>query len=395
VDDLRSPEPPGFARDRLTVLTYLLAGVFGYTFASLGPAMPLLRDDLGIGRTLGGLHFTLIALGAIVSGFLTDRAARRWGRRRVFWTGSGVAALGALLVGIGWHPAVTLSGAALIGGFGSAMLATLQSTLSDRHAGHRAVVLTEANTATAAGTVVPPLVIGVLVAAGIGWRPALVVPVLAWSVVFALRRRESFPTSPQRVPIGQRGALPGVYWLYWAALVPSVGAEWCIGAWGAGYLVDVAGTSEGAASAAMTAFFGSMVVGRIAGARLARTRAPAAILFGSLLTGSVGFGVFWAGTTPAVIVPGLFLSGLGIAPLFPMLLSLAVGTAPQSSDVATARVSVAAGSAVVFAPLTLGWIADRTGIRTAFGVVPGLFAMIAVFTLAAGSRAIRGRVPNE
>ena len=38
-------------RDRVTLLTYGMAIAFGFAVAALGPAMPLLREDLGISRT--------------------------------------------------------------------------------------------------------------------------------------------------------------------------------------------------------------------------------------------------------------------------------------------------------------------------------------------------------
>lgn len=395
MDDSDAPgaAPAPFSRDRLTGLTYSLAAVFGYAFASLGPAMPLLREDLGMNRTLGGLHFTLLALGATASGFFSDRVTARWGRRATFWVGGGMAAAGVALVGLGRHPGVSLAGAALIGGPGSAMLVAIQSTLADKHAAHRAIAITEANTATAVGTIVPPLVIGGFVAAGIGWRPALAIPVLAWTALILARSGEQFPRpipSPEDTdePRTRRRPLPGAYWWYWAALIPSVGSEWCMGGWGAGYLVDIAGTSEGVASASMTAFFGAMVAGRLVGARLARRHSPAVILYGSAAIAAAGFMVFWAGTTPPVIVPGLFITGFGIAAFFPMLLTLGIETVPTRPDTAAARTSIAAGLSVMVAPLALGAIADASGIRPAYGVVPGMFAAVALLTLL-GRRAAR------
>ena len=58
--------------------------------------------------------------------------------------------------------------------------------------------------------------------------------------------------------------------------------------------------------------------------------------------------------------------------------SLAIDRAPGRTDVAAARVFIAAGGAVFVAPLTLGAIADRTDIRSAFTAVPGLFVLVVV-----------------
>ena len=71
--------------------------------------------------------------------------------------------------------------------------------------------------------------------------------------------------------------------------------------------------------------------------------------------------------------------------LFPMLASLAIGSAPDRTDVASARLFIAGGGAVVVAPLTLGAIADSQGLRAAFLWVPALFIAVAVLS-AIGSR---------
>jgi MFS family permease len=369
-----------FARDRLTWLVYGMAGIFGYAVAALGPVMPLFRKDLGISRTLGGLHFTIVAVGAVVFGSFVDRLARRWGRRRLLWSGGAGVVVGALLIGLGRHPAVTLLGAALIGGPGAALLAAVQSTLADSHAAHRGVALTEANTATSIGAALPALVIGGFVAIGLGWRLAFAVPTVLFLVVLTTRRNEPFPALAPGRSYPRR--LPRAYWWFWAGLLPAVGAEWSVAAWGASYLVDVGGTSEGVASVLMTSFFGTMALGRFLTSRLARHVAPLPLLLIAAAVGLGGLLTFWLVETATPIVVGLLLIGLGISALFPMLLTMAMSTAPDRSETAAARVSIAAGTAVIVAPLTLGFVADQSSLQTAFGFVPGLLVIVAALALA-------------
>jgi len=380
-DPSAGSESGAIERDRLTVLIYGAAVAFGFTVAALGPAMPLLREDLGIGRTVGGLHFTVLALGAVVAGLLVQRGVRARGRRSVFWRGIAGLAAGALLIGGGWTPAITLTGALVAGVFGASALIMSQAAMSDHHPQQRAVALTEMNIAMSLGSVVPALLIAALVAAGAGWRPALLAPVALVIVMAATRRREQFPVSQQTSQPGRAHQLPGPYWVYWAAFIPSVGSEWCIGAWGAGYLVDVAETSEAAASLLMTAFFGAMVVGRFIGGRVARTVAALPLLLGTTAIAFTGFMLFWGSNAVPPVVAGLLIVGLGISMQYPMILTLAIETAPQLVDSATARTSIAAGGSVVVAPLTLGFVADQVGIRAAFGIVPGLLVLVAVLAL--------------
>lgn len=363
-----------------------MASVFGFALAELGPAMPSMRSELGMSRTLGGLHFTALSAGSIVTGFLAERVIEAAGRGRVFWWGGAGVAAGSLVVAAGPHPALTLAGALLVGVSGTAMLTTVQSTLADHHPTRRAVALTEANTATSVGSVLPALVIGASVAVGFGWRAAFVVPAAAWATLVLVRRSEPIPEPEPSRRSSRRPPLPAAYWCFWGALVPSVGAEWSVGAWGAGYLVDVAGASEAAASVLMTAFFGAMVVGRVLGGRAAMRIPPFPLVLAASAVGMIGTVLLWVSTAVAPAVAGLFVAGLGISVLFPMLLSLAMDTTPERSAAASARVFIAGGGAVLLAPVTLGVIADRAGLRPAFGLVPGLFVLV-VGLAALGRRA--------
>ncbi len=348
---LRSDGPGAFTRDRLTLLAYGMAIAFGFAVSVMGPAMPSMREDLGISRTVGGLHFTALAAGSVISGFLVDRFITLWGRRTVFWLGGAGVATGTLLMAIGWHPIITLSGALLIGLSGVSMVTVGQATLFDHHPHHRPVVLTEVNSAMSIGSVIPGILIGISLAIGTGWRTPLVLPLLILVLHRLIYRFEVFPPGPVLETRTTRRDLPRAYWLFWAGFIPSVGAEWSLGAWGAGYLVDVVGTTEGSASLLMTSFFGAMVAGRLLGGRVARTVKPFPLLVGASMVGLGGFLLFWGSQSAVPVVCGLLISGLGISMQIPMLMSLAIDTAPSRADAATARISISSGSSVLVAPL--------------------------------------------
>ena len=67
---------------------------------------------------------------------------------------------------------------------------------------------------------------------------------------------------------------------------------------------------------------------------------------------------------------GLFVAGIGVANLYPLIVALALGAAPGQSNEAGARLTFASGTAILAAPLLLGALADAAGIRLAYGVVP-------------------------
>jgi fucose permease len=203
-------------------------------------------------------------------------------------------------------------------------------------------------------------------------------------------RTEAFPPILATGHPGRRRSLPAAYWFFWAGFIPAVGAEWSVGAWGADYLVTIAGTEEGTASFLMAAFFGAMVLGRFLGGRVARRIKPFPLLLGATLLGLGGAFLLWGSTATPRVVAGLFVAGLGISMLFPMLLSLAIDIVSDRPDVAAARVAIAAGGSVIVAPLTLGATADQIGLRGAFGLVPGLLVLVVLFAFL-GRRASRAQ----
>ena len=68
-------------------------------------------------------------------------------------------------------------------------------------------------------------------------------------------------------------------------------------------------------------------------------------------------------------IVGLFITGLGVANIFPLTLSVAVGVAANQSNAASARITVGGGLAILSAPLILGWTADQLDIYNAYGLV--------------------------
>jgi hypothetical protein len=107
---------------------------------------------------------------------------------------------------------------------------------------------------------------------------------------------------------------------------------------------------------------------------------------------ALGFLVFWQVRDVAVVAAGLVVAGLGVANLYPSTLALAVGAARDLIDQATARASLASGTAIIALPLLLGRMADRVGITPAFGLVGVLTVLAAALLLAV--TALLSRTPG-
>ena len=368
-ESLPSIQP--FVRDRLTWLAYAMLAYIGFTQSMLGPLMPSLRSELSLNYTLGGFLPATLAIGLILSGLFSDWFARLWSRRVVFWMGG--ICLAACVVALGASRQFELVLVAVLGmGFGSSLTQVMiQALLADQHGEQRAIAFTEANVAASLSVMITPFIIASLQSTYIGWR-AISILVIVFLVTLAVSfLRDHIPDGTPTQAQSWTGAsrLPFSFWLYWVVLFLVVAVEMSLAVWATDFLTNVAGLSRTNAALAFSAFPAAMLIGRIAGSRFTGRWSSTKFLLGSLVITLAGFLLFWLTRIATLNILGLFMAGLGIANLYPLTLSIAVGLAAGQSNQASARVSLGVGTALLIVPLLLGWLADHLGLRNAYGIV--------------------------
>jgi predicted MFS family arabinose efflux permease len=380
-----------FVRDRLTWLAYAMLAYIGFSQSILGPLMPFLRTELQLNYTLGGLLPATLATGLIVSGLISDGLARRWSRGAVFWLGSLGLAAGVILLTLSYRFESALVAVLAMGTCSSLTQVMIQAILSDRHAERRSIALTEANVAASLSTTVTPLVIGGLQSTGLGWRMIPILVVFFLTVLALTFYRQAIPDRPvaPTQSTEEQGRLPVAFWLYWVVLFFVVAVEMSVVVWATDYLDSVAGLSRTNAVLGFSAFPAAMLVGRIAGSRLTRRWSSLTLLLIALGITLAGFPLFWLARLPALNILGLFITGLGIANMYPLTISIAIGLARDQSNLASARISMGVGTALLTAPLLLGWLADRLSLPIAYGMVVVLMA--AAFAIVINSRGVSQR----
>lgn len=374
-----------FVRDSSTWLIYILLGYYSYLLNGLGPLTPFLRAEMGLAYTVASLHFSAFAAGMLLAGLTTDRVIRRIGRRRTMWGGAAGMAASALLLMVFRHPALTIAAALLMGTLGSALLVAIPAILTDRYHELRAIALMEANTTASACATAAPICIGLLARTPVGWRGALALPVVALLVIVVAYRNHPLPLA-RLLPAAQaaRRGLPRRFWRYWTLLVLVVSVEFCIIFWAADFLENARGLARADAALSTSLFLAAMVTGRLLGSRILRRADSRWLMLAALGLAVLGFLLQWQLRPLPVVALGLTLAGLGVANLYPLSLSLAVGAAPDQLDAASARASLASGTAILLLPLLLGRLADLLGIAAAYGLVGVLLALSLVLVLAKG-----------
>jgi fucose permease len=226
-----------------------------------------------------------------------------------------------------------------------------------------------------------------------GWRLAFGTAACTPILLRLLLRRVSPPqaSTGQEAPRPARRPLPLLYWVYWSALTLAVSVEFCMTLWSADYMEKSLGMPKVDAAQAVSLFLAGMIIGRLAGSRVVHRFSTPQVVMASILVAGVGFALFWTTGQAGLGLVGLFVTGLGVASLYPMILSLTIGTANTDTDQASARATLAPGSAILVLPLLLGRLADMVGIRQAYGVVAVLLIGVFLIVLLTGSTVLARR----
>ena len=370
-----------FNRNRLTWLAYLLLAFYGYFLNILGPITPFLKEELGLSYTVSSLHFTAFAVGILLVGLGGHILIRCVGRWRSLWIGAIGMSVSAFLLLAGKTPAITIGACLVMGLVGSLILVIVPSVLSEQHGELRAVALSEANVIASLVATAAPLMVGWFAHLTGGWRWALgmvaFAPILMRLGLGKIKLPQAAPARADSIQ--GKHSLPILFWVYWVALVLAVAVEFCMISWSADYLENGLGMLKVDAAQSVSLFLAAMIVGRLAGSRLVQHFSTHKVVIGSIFVASLGFLLYWSTTSLLLGLGGLFVTGLGVASLYPLILSLAIGAANGQMIQASARATLASGTAILTLPLVLGRLADVVGIRSAYGVVALL--LISVFLI--------------
>lgn len=393
----RPGRPRAFERDRLTLTldgAFVTWGWFLYAFT---PTVPLIADEQGISFALAGLHGTAMAVGSVVSGFVTPWVSRRFGRRVQFQAGTVVILLGIVALVSGTALVATLPACFLMSLGGNLTITAAQPALVVHHGAAGPSAVTEANGIGSGIGLLAPLAVGLTVGLGWGWRPAVAATVLfAVGVALAVAALRDEPALARPAPVAHADRpadvrFPPELWFFWASMVCGSAIEFSTTFWAADLLAVRTGASTSLATAAVSGLIGGMTAARFVLGPLAARKAPEKLLMVSYAVALLGWAGFWTATSPAVAVAGLVVAGLGYGAMYPMSVALVLRAAGARPDKAQGIASLGVGLATGVAPFALGALADQVGTHRAFVVVAGLIVAGGI-AVTLGLRAVHRRV---
>ena len=396
-------------RDMPTFAGYGFIGVWAFFLYFVGPATPIIAEQLAVDDALAALTGTALAGGLVGSGFVGPRLIENVGRRRATVLVLVGMVITALLLAVAPGLPVILVAVLICATCGAILANMASAVLAERHGPLGATALTEANAVAAWIGLFAPAAIGLVVGLGWGWRPAAVVVagIAGLMVARAITMspadfQETSPeagkqdSSPSTQPAmdaaaaGQDSATPSgrmgrSFNMALLAVVAAAASEFSLNFWGAVLLVERVGIDLAVATAAMSLLVGGVALGRTLGARVTYFFHPKQILL-------MGFGITFAAFVLLVWSQALWLSllallltGMGLAMLFPLAQALAISNSQGRTDKATAYVSMSVGLAIGVAPFLLGALVGVFGVVLAFMVVPvAIIVGVAAVLLSSG-----------
>ena len=364
---------------RVAVSTYF--GLMGFISAGWIARIPAVTTKLDLDTAQLGFLLLFIAIGSLVAFQLIGRWIEQYGSDRttylfsIFYVSAFIAmalAPGAWVLG----PALLLYGF----GFGATDVAmNAQGVTVERRLAKS--IMGSLHGYFSLGALIGAAISAGLAGAGVGVEANLLsfaiigLALAIWANRGQIKDEPITPMPGEKEKRGFRLPPRALWTLGVVAFCGAVG-EGSMGDWGALYVHDELGASEGIAAFAFTAFSTTMLLARFATDRLTAFIKPAdAVRYGGILAMIGLVGGLLPGTTTAAII-GFAVMGFGLAPVFPLVYSAAGSIPGIPSGRGVAAAATMGYTGFLAGPPLLGFVARATSIQASLLIVAVLLVAI-------------------
>ena len=376
--------------------------LFGTSMTIVGASLPKILADFSWSYGVAGAVIAASAAFYFLTSLAGGLILKRLGPKATSIIGLALSASGLAFFASTPSALLNLAFNALVGGGQGLIEPTINWSVirMDEKGTGRAMNLMHG--AFSIGAVAGPLILGLIMGAGLEWTIlyraiavlfALLAALIAMLPFETLGRgqREEAASAPQPRNLARRPT----YWIGFACLLLYVGTELGISNWIAEYFVRVFSTEPAIAAGMVSLFWIGLLAGRFGTPALYKgTRQDALLGLSSVLLVvavlSLNLVGFTEGTrAPNFLGPSLtFLAGLGCSVIYPIAISLVGASSPDAQESAVSF-AVAGGGLGLFAfPFLMSWISQAWGIKAGFVGYGALACLTCVgsFTLACAFR---------
>jgi MFS family permease len=373
----------------------------GLVFSSWVSRIPEVRSSFALTNGELGLVLLAIALGSVLALPTSGAAINAWGTVRIVRLGSAAATAGMLAAALGLGDVLPLTVAGLfVYGLGIGVWDVAMNVEgAEVERALRRTIMPRFHAGFSGGTVVGALLGALLVELDVPGDVHLVgIVLLAFGLVWrsspaflpVAERREESAGSAARAWLEPRTLLIGVMVLA-LAMTEGTANDWLAVA-----LVDGHDVSHAVGVGGFAVFVLAMTAGRLAGTGLIDRFGRVVVLWGTMALAAAGVLLIVFAETPALVVAGIVLWGVGASLGFPVGMSAAADD-PVRAASRVSVVSTIGYAAFLAGPPLLGFVGDQVGTLRALLVVAVLLMPAALVVPAAreqrATRQVSGRPP--
>jgi MFS family permease len=353
----------------------------GVAFGTWASRLADVKHQVHASKGVLGLTLSAVTVGSILSMLVVGGALARFGSRRMTMVGTAAMIVLLPLLGLVRH-APELAGLLFLYGVAVAWMdvsMNTQAVLVEQKAGRPLMSGFHAwfSVGGLAGAVITALVAKTLApetdfaltALGLGAIAVVVAP----HMTHGDAEEGHSGLRVQRIP---RALLP-LALLIFCGLVGEGAAE----SWSGVYLDETIHVSKQLVPAGFAAFSLMMATGRFFGdAAQARFGGRALVCFSGLVA-AAGLGIAVAWQTPAAVIAGFGLLGLGLAPVYPSVMSAAANAGVVRAGEAVALMGMVGWASFLISPPVVGGAADAFSLRIALGAIGAIVVLVAPLAL--------------
>lgn len=366
----------------LTAGCFLAFFVFGITDNLKGPTLPAMMEEMKISYGTGGNIFFGQYLGFLIATLFTGMLGDRFGLKSVILL-AGVLLMVGVLGYSSFHYPWLMAGSIFLLGLGlGAMELGPNALIVGIHHERKGLFLNLMAVFHGMGSMIAPLASGWLLNAGIHWRAIYrweALLILAFFLYFLWMR---FPKKEKQAhealdfrQLPKVAFNPALRW-YYLSIALYVASEIAIASWLVTYLQQERSDSITASSAALTFFFGAIMLGRFVGGFLVQRIGYLLSIFLASLASifCIALGLFG----PPSLSICLPITGLFFSIIFPTITAAVSDIHTERTNSVLGVLFASAGLGGLAGPWIIGWASQAFGLRIGF---PAILFFVVLMTI--------------
>ncbi len=378
------------ARDKRLLVLFLLAfAVFGAAFTVIGAALPEIIRTFQWSYTLTGAILGASAVGYFLASFLCGFLVERFPPRRVLIVGLLVGCAGMALFARTSSPWINLFLCLAIGLCQGVIEVVTNLGIVRMEKNGQSRLMNLVHAFFCVGAIAGPAAVGALVGGGLSSsRTVFAVSGALAALLAILFGLTPFP--PHAAPRGKkRGSTrrllaEPLLLLFTLFLMLYVGAEMGVSTWVSEYFVTVLGSTASTGAYSVSLFWAGLLAGRLLISFAYHGRRQERIVLALACVATAALLLTQSGRSVAVVAAGIFLTGLGLSGIYPLVMVL-VGKAFKSG-VAIGTAATGGGIGSFTFPFLMAVMAQGIGMRGGFWFYTGLTATLALLALVIARR---------